>query len=89
MSVITENIFTNQLLSLVVVVNIVIFIIVFLLQGLSECSSADCETNDTELELWQESRLMVCLYKSFCGLTPLVCGRRVDLWSVYISLSVI
>jgi len=32
----------------------------YLLQGLSECSSAESEAYDVELELWQESRLMVC-----------------------------
>jgi len=34
---------------------------VCLLQGLLECSSSESETNDAELELWQDSRLMVGL----------------------------
>ena len=30
------------------------------LQGLMECSSSESEANEAELELWQDSRLMVC-----------------------------
>jgi len=46
-----------------------------LLQGLSECSSTDTETNDVELELWQESRLMVCLHTTcFTVLLCLSCS---------------
>jgi len=40
-------------------------VICCVLQGLSECSSADDETNDVELELWHSSRLKVFVSISF------------------------
>ena len=50
--------------------SLVVDVIVDMLQCLSECSGSQSETCDAELELWQESRLMVCLVSCLSHLLP-------------------
>jgi len=60
--------------SLVIGCSLVVDVTVDMLQCLSECSGSQSETCDAELELWQESRLMVCLVSCISHLLPFTDG---------------